>query len=142
MEQPIAGYGWYIKRIDNALAKEVNHNLQSHNLTIQQSHALVMLSHAPDYTLPLKELESRFAAAQSTVAGLVSRLEKKGLVEALHDPDDRRIKLVRLTQAGHDMHMACHQDVVNTESRLTSLLTQSEKDALLVLLQKLYEAVK
>lgn len=142
MEQPIAGYGWYIKRIDNALNKEANHNLQSHNLTLQQSHALAMLSHAPEYTLPLKELESRFGAAQSTVAGLVSRLEKKGLVEALHDPDDKRIKLVRLTQEGESMHQACHQDVVNSETRLTSLLTEQEKETLLALLRKVHEAVK
>lgn len=142
MEQPIAGYGWYIKRIDNALGKEANHNLQSHNLTFQQSHALVMLSHAPERTLPLKELESRFGAAQSTVAGLVARLEKKGLVEALQSPEDRRIKLVRLTDEGEAMHQNCHQDVVNSENRLTALLTQSEKETLLVLLQKLYEAVK
>ena len=141
-QQPIAGYGWYIKRIDNALGKEANHNLQSHNLTLQQSHALVMLSHAPDRTLPLKELESRFGAAQSTVAGLVARLEKKGLVEALQSPEDKRIKLVRLTDEGESMHQNCHQDVVNSEARLTSLLTEPEKDVLLELLKKVHEAVK
>ncbi len=142
MDQPIAGFGWYIKRIDNALGKEANHNLQSHNITQQQAHALVILAHSPDHVLALKELESRFGAAQSTVAGLVARLEKKGLVEALHDPGDKRIKLVRLTTDGLAMHQACHQDVVNSETRLTALLSPEEKDQLLELLQRLYEAVK
>ena len=142
MDKPIAGYGWYIKRIDNALEKEANQNLQALNLTMQQNHALVMLVHAEDHTLSLKALEERFCAAQSTVAGLVSRLEKKGLVEALHDPEDRRIKLVRLTPDGKAMQLACRQDVVDSETRLTSLLTEAEKEQLITCLQKVYEAVK
>jgi len=81
MEQPIAGYGWFIKRIDNALEKEVNHNLQTHNLTIQQTHALVMLSHAPEYTLPLKELESQVASAQSFPAAKCRVKSFTGLVQ-------------------------------------------------------------
>lgn len=38
MDKELAGFGWYIKRIDNALAREACRNVQSHNLTMQQSH--------------------------------------------------------------------------------------------------------
>ena len=79
MDKPIAGYGWYIKRIDNALEKEANSNLQALNLTMQQNRVLIQLAHAEGNTLSLKALEERFGAAQSTVAGLVSRLEKNAL---------------------------------------------------------------
>ena len=77
MDKPIAGYGWFFKRIDNALEKEANVNLQALNLTMQQNRVLILLAHAEEHTLSLKALEERFSAAQSTVAGLVSRLEKK-----------------------------------------------------------------
>ena len=80
MDKPIAGYGWFIKRIDNALEKEANQNLQALNLTMQQNRVLILLAHAEGHTLSLKALEERFCAAQSTVAGLASRLEKKGLL--------------------------------------------------------------
>ena len=40
MDKELAGFGWYIKRIDNALAREACRNVQSHNLTMQQSHLL------------------------------------------------------------------------------------------------------
>ena len=33
MDKELAGFGWYIKRIDNALAREACRNVQSHNLT-------------------------------------------------------------------------------------------------------------
>jgi sugar phosphate permease len=72
MEQTIAGYGWFIKHIDNALEKEVNQHLQSLNLTMQQHRALVTLVRAENQTLSLKALEEHFGAAQSTVAGLVN----------------------------------------------------------------------
>lgn len=142
MEKPIAGYGWFIKRIDNALAKEANSNLQALNLTMQQNRVLIQLAHAEEHTLSLKALEEHFGAAQSTVAGLVSRLERKGLIEALSDPADRRIKLARLTKEGMRLNALSRQQVVDSEERLTSLLSEEEKEQLLTCLKKVYEAVK
>ena len=142
MNKPIAGYGWFIKRIDNALEREANGNLQTLNLTMQQNRVLIHLAHAPESTLSLKALEEHFGAAQSTVAGLVSRLEKKGLVEALSDPADKRVKLVRLTEEGVRLHAKGHQMVVDSEARLTANLTGEEREFFLSCLQKVYEAVK
>ena len=142
MDKPIAGYGWFIKRIDNALEKEANQNLQALNLTMQQNRVLILLAHAEEHTLSLKALEEHFGAAQSTVAGLVSRLEKKGLIKALNDPADKRVKLARLTEEGVKLHAQSHQMVVNSEERLTSLLSDEEKEVLLNCLKKVYEAVK
>lgn len=142
MDKPIAGYGWFIKRIDNALEKEANQYLQSINLTMQQNRVLITLAHAEEYTLPLKTLEERFSAAQSTVAGLVSRLEKKGLVEALASSVDKRIKLVRLTEAGLALHVRGRQGVIESEARLTALLSDEEKEQFLRLLEKVYKTVK
>lgn len=142
MDTPIAGYGWYIKRIDNALEKEANANLQQLNLTMQQNRVLIHLAHAEENTLSLKALEEHFGAAQSTIAGLVSRLEKKGLVEALSDPGDKRIKLVKLSEEGARLHAISRSNVVASEERLTALLTNEEKELLLSCLRKVYEAVK
>ena len=142
MEKPIAGYGWFNKVIDNALEKEANANLQRLNLTMQQNRVLIHLAHAPEHTLPLKALEEHFSAAQSTVAGLAARLEKKGLVEPVSDPADKRIKRIRLTEEGLRLHALSRQDVVMSEERLTSLLTDEEKETFLICLQKVHEAVR
>ena len=142
MSKPIAGYGFYIKRIDNALEKEANNNLQQLNLTMQQNRVLIHLAHAENNTLSLKALEEHFGAAQSTVAGLVSRLEKKGLVTALSDPADKRVKLVQLTDEGARLHAIGHQNIIDSEERLTALLSPEEKEILLSCLRKVYEAVR
>ena len=142
MDKPIAGYGWFIKRIDNALEKEANQNLQTLNLTMQQNRVLILLAHAEEHTLSLKALEEHFGAAQSTVAGLVSRLEKKGLIEAVVSPADRRIKLARLTEEGARIHAQSRQNVVDSEARLTSNLSPEEREVFLSCLKKVYAAVK
>ena len=142
MEKPIAGYGWFIKCIDNALEKEANQHLQQLNLTLQQNRLLIHLVHADGGTLSMKALEERFGAAQSTVAGLVSRMEKKGLVEAASDPSDRRIKLVRLTEEGRRLYAVSRQNVVDSEERLTAQLSPEEREVFLHCLKKVYEAVK
>ena len=142
MDKPIAGYGWFIKGIDNALEKEANQNLQALNLTMQQNRVLILLAHAQERTLSLKALEEHFGAAQSTVAGLVSRLEKKGLVEAVTSPADRRIKLARLTEEGVRLHAQSRQMLVDSEARLTANLSPEEREIFLSCLRKVYEAVK
>ena len=142
MDKPIAGYGWFIKRIDNALEKEANQKLQALNLTMQQNRVLILLAHAPAHTLSLKALEEHFSAAQSTVAGLVSRLEKKGLIEAVTDPADRRVKLTRLTVEGQRLHAQSRQCVLDSEERLTANLSPEEREIFLSCLKKVYEAVK
>ena len=142
MDSPIAGYGWFIKRIDNALAKEANSNLQALNLTLQQNRVLIQLARTEGTPLSLKELEEHFGAAQSTVAGLVARLEKKGLVEGMSDPADKRIKLVRLTEEGVRLHALSRQKVVDSEARLTALLSNEEKAQFLTCLRKVYQAIK
>lgn len=142
MDKPIAGYGWYLRRIDNAMEKEVNQHMQALNLTMQQNRVLILLAHAEEQTLSLKALEEKFGAAQSTVAGLVSRLEKKGLIEAAIDPTDRRVKLARLTEEGVELHAKGRQMVVDSEQRLTARLSPEEKEMLLTCLKKVYEAVK
>lgn len=142
MDKELAGFGWYIKRIDNALAREACRNVQSHNLTMQQSHLLFVLSDAENHTRTLKELESIFGCAQSTLSGLVTRLEKKGLVEGFTDPRDRRIKHVRLTESGAEMRQTCHKDILQSEKRMSAGMTEEEKQLFLQCLQKVYENLK
>lgn len=40
---------------------------------------------------------------QMTVSGIVSRLEKRGLIERFANPNDSRVKLARLTPAGREL---------------------------------------
>lgn len=142
MIDPERGYGFYIKRISDLLGKHANRNLQDHNLTVSQVHMLMHMAGGQQPSYSLKELETRFRVAQSTMAGLVSRLERKGLVESFGDPQDRRVKLVRLTGAGQAVCQDSIQHLRDTEDRLTACLTAEERNQLHSLLRRVYEANK
>ena len=91
------GCGYLLKQINDRLEKNANNILRTQDVTMSQLGALLELSRAPEGQLSLKELEKVLHVAQSTMAGIISRLERKGLVEPLADAGDRRIKLVQIT---------------------------------------------
>ena len=73
--------GQLIKQINTELEKNINNALRGDDLTVAQVSMLLMLYDMPDRKLSLKELESALCLAQSTVAGIASRLEQKGFLE-------------------------------------------------------------
>jgi DNA-binding MarR family transcriptional regulator len=67
----------------------------------------------------------------------LDRLERAGLVERLPDPNDRRGKLIALTESGkHVIDETIGRHVAN-EERLLSVLTPAEQEKLSALLKKL-----
>lgn len=141
MPEPI-GYGRYIRRIHACMEAEANRNLEKRNLTLSQSHFLMELRHRPNQCAALKELETCFQSAQSSIASLAVRLEKKGLVERFTDPQDKRVKYVRLTQAGQESCDTSMSEILATEEHLLAGLSECERTLLLNLLQRLFNNVK
>ncbi len=56
----------------------------------------------------ISELASAMQVAQPTMSSTVRKLEDKGLVELIHDPNDRRIRRVAVTASGTQ----CRNDAV------------------------------
>ena len=128
--------GGLIKQIHDALERNANNAMRPQGLTMAQFGVLLALGREEDGTLPLKVLEQRLHVAQSTAAGIVARLEQKYFVESFGDPADRRVKLVRITEAGQACCREAERNMERTEAELLSGLTEAERDILLVLLKK------
>lgn len=133
--------GFYIKHINDALQRDSNNDLRSQDLTLAQITVLLELEGAPDRELPLKELEKRLQVAQSTAAGIVVRLEHKKFVEAFSSPQDKRIKIVRMTQAGLDCCGDARLHMKQTEERLLAKLTEAERATFVGLLKKVNDSL-
>jgi DNA-binding MarR family transcriptional regulator len=67
----------------------------------------------------------------------LDRLERAGLVERRPDPNDRRGKLIALTDAGRRVVDETISRHVANEERLLSVLTRAEQEKLNALLRKL-----
>ena len=131
--------GILIKKIHDNLEKKINHSLKDSDLTMSQMEALVILSEQVSRQMSLKALEHELHVAQSTAAGIVSRLEQKGFIEAYGQSDDKRIKNIRITENGMKYCESAAKDMDKVEKELLKNLTEDEKNTLNQLLGKIYE---
>ena len=131
--------GILIKKIHDNLEKKINKSLKDSDLTMSQMEALVILSEQVSRQMSLKALEHELHVAQSTAAGIVSRLEQKGFIEAYGQSDDKRIKNIRITENGMKYCESAAKDMDKVEKELLKKLTEDEKNTLNQLLGKIYE---
>lgn len=133
--------GAMIKQIHDELEKQANNALRPQDLTMAQVGVLLTLNEADGRQFSLKDLEQIFHVAQSTAAGIVSRLEQKGLVEPFGDPEDKRIKKIRITPKGVERCREAEMQMIQTEARILSGLTETEQTIFLTLLQKVRDSL-
>lgn len=134
--------GELLKKINDELEKNANNALRSQDLTLTQLGALLELNAAEGGQLTLKELERRLHVAQSTAAGIVSRLERKALLASFGDLEDRRIKIVKITSAGIERVQKTDSHRIQAEERLLSGLTETEKSIFYSLLKKVCDTLQ
>ena len=134
--------GQLIKMLHDRLEKIANNTLREKDLTMMQISVLMELQKAEQKQRSMKELERKFCVAQSTVAGIISRLEQKRFVEAVGDASDKRIKLVHITPAGE----ACCREAVGYMEEADNILlhafSEDEKSLFNQLLARAAENMK
>lgn len=129
--------GEFLKPINDEMRKKVNNALRPQGLTSTQLTTLMELNKEPEKRWPLKELEEILHVAQSTAAGIISRLEQKGLAEGVADSEDQRVKLVKITPEGVALVQISKQGMRQAEEELLSNLTETEREILYILLEKI-----
>jgi len=99
------------------------------------SFAQAMALRELDEPVPMRELASRLCCDASNVTGIVDRLEARGLVERRMAPDDRRVKRLVLTEAGHRLREE-HWDGLTVDLPLLDQLSAAERRTLADLLRR------
>lgn len=125
--------GRLIKLLHDRLEKQANNTLRGKDLTMMQVAVLMELQKAEQKQRSRKELEQKFCVAQSTVAGIISRLEQKGFVEAFGDASDKRIKVVHITPAGE----ACCREAAGYMAEAEQMLLHGFSENVKVLFNQL-----
>ena len=82
-------------------------------------------------------LSALIAFDRSTLGSVLERLEAKKLVLRSASPDDKRIKVLRLTPAGTALLRAAEPAVARSQERLLEPLPQRHRASLLMLLNEL-----
>ena len=76
--------------------------------------------------MPISQLAQCTGSANSTVSGIVDRLERMGLVKRVRCEQDRRVIYVALTDSSRAMERAVAPDVNAQMSRMLTDLTARE----------------
>jgi MarR family transcriptional regulator, transcriptional regulator for hemolysin len=90
---------------------------QAHGLTRAQMVILARLERQPDVSQ--NELAAAAEVAPMTIARLIDRLEKLGLVKRCTDPEDRRVWRLRLTPAAAPLL----REIKRFRNKLRSVMT-------------------
>lgn len=133
--------GALLKQINDELGKRANNAMRPQDVTMTQFSVLMALRHSSEGEMPLKGLEQSLHVAQSTAVGIVARLEKKGFIVSLNDPDDKRIKRIRITDAGIECCRAAEKNMNQAEEELLAGLTETEREIFRMLLCKVRDSL-
>ena len=92
--------------------------------------------------LPVNVIGKKVLLTSGSMTAAIDRLERRGLVERGQDAQDRRTRIVHLTNAGHKLirkHFAEHE---RDMERAVSSLSAEERTSLVGLLRKLGPAAE
>jgi DNA-binding MarR family transcriptional regulator len=108
------------------------------NLTPVQYSSLQTICNQPG--IDQKTLANAVGYDTSTIAGVIDRLEARGLLVRTVSPTDRRARLITPTPKGLDMLEAVVPRMLKSQERLLEPLTKAERKEFMRLMQVLADA--
>lgn len=131
---PLAHPGHYLSRINRGLTRVGDARLRSIGLATAQLPVLSMLRHGAQ--LSQIELARWARVEQPSMAQLLARMERDGLVKRMPDPNDRRSSLISLTEEAERRLPAGRAVLRQGNVEMTQGLTRAEIEQLVGLLQR------
>ncbi|MFC5473835.1 MarR family winged helix-turn-helix transcriptional regulator [Paraherbaspirillum soli] len=127
-----------IGRLSTYLERGVNDGLAQFDLTRWSFDVLATLRRAgAPYRLSPNELLQSLMITSGTMTNRIDHLERAGLVERGHNPDDRRSVLISLTASGLELVEKAVAAHVANEHRLLAELGEADREQLAGLLRQL-----
>ncbi|WP_175416746.1 MULTISPECIES: MarR family winged helix-turn-helix transcriptional regulator [Agrobacterium] len=126
-----------LHRLSTHLGREVEAVLLKHGLSSSAFDVLATLRRAgAPHRLSPGDLLAMTMVSSGTMTNRIDQLEKAGLVERIHNPQDRRSVLISLTERGFAIVEEAVGAHVENQHRLVAHLTEEERLALDGLLKR------
>src|SRR6201996_7156833 len=92
-----------VMRVQQLLLSRIEETLKPYGLTFAAYEALRLLAFSRRGSLPMGKMGERLMVHPASVTNAITRLEQRGLVERRLSPDDRRVVLATITEAGQSL---------------------------------------
>ena len=132
--------GWQIKVLSNLIKREVGNfgcDKYQDELTGNNLFIIGYLARHREEDVFQKDLEEFFSVRRSTMSTIILSMEQKGFLSRESVSHDARLKKLVLTEKGEQIHEMIESKIEDTEKKLSSGLTEDEKQTLFHLLEKL-----
>lgn len=129
--------GFYFSLIKKKMDKHMNEGLKKYDLTKSQRDVLGYLHFTDKEVVIQKDIEEHFHISNPTVTGILNRLEQKGFIERKHNPKDKRVRAIVLTQKEQDLHEDIENQIRIMESKFSDVLGEEKRKYLLEILKEL-----
>jgi DNA-binding MarR family transcriptional regulator len=130
--------GHYIRRLQQIAVAIFLQETEQHGVTPVQYAALHKIGSAPG--IDQRTLARAIGLDTSTTAGVIDRLETRGLMQRSASPEDRRVRLLSLTAAGQDLLAAIEPDMLKAQQRILAPLPEAERSEFMRMLRALVSA--
>ena len=135
--KPMATIG-RIMRLSVVFSREMEKTFKVFGLNFSSFDVLATLRRSGSpYALSPGELIESTMVTSGTMTNRIDQLEKNGLVQRLQSKNDKRSILISLTEKGFDTIDAAISKHVETQQKLTTMLSKKEQESLDVLLRKM-----
>lgn len=128
-----------LMKAHRALQREAMASISKTGMCFSDFEILELLLHKG--ALPVNTIGAKIDLTSGSMTTAIDRLAKRGLVERTNHPEDRRTRLVHLTEEGRKLIRAAFARHRIDMDRVLSVLTEEEKDMAIRLLKKLGKAV-
>lgn len=130
--------GHHIRRLQQIAVAIFLQETQAHGVTPVQYAALQTVSNNPG--IDQKTLARSIGFDTSTIGGVVDRLEARGLLVRQGSPDDRRVRLLTLTDAGSALLRDIVPDMHRAQELMLEPLTPRQRQEFMKMLRTLVSA--
>ncbi|WP_100372638.1 MarR family winged helix-turn-helix transcriptional regulator [Bacillus sp. FJAT-45037] len=127
--------GHHIALLSHRIQNRYNQKLAEFDLTAAQARVLYLLSHYGSQTQV--NLQKRLYIKGSTMNGIIESLLKKKCIQKVNSIEDKRAKVIHLTQAGKQVEESLWKETDVFEHELMSRFTKEETALLLSWLRKI-----
>lgn len=133
--------GFLIKYISDQMKAMVDQSMKKWDLTLSQMRVLQVLNSSGGEASQ-REIERQLNVSHPTVVGLVGRLEKSGFVTCRMDTQDRRNKIVTMTEKSSQHKAEMEEGHRRMEEKLNQGLSKEEQEDLQRMLRIMAENIR
>lgn len=130
--------GHYVRRLQQIAVALFLQETAEYGLTPVQYAALQTVSNTPD--VDQRTLARSIGHDTTTIGGVIDRLEARGLLIRKTTPDDRRVRLLAITDEGKALLDAVAPSVLRAQARILAPLPAREREEFMRMLRKLVDA--